>query len=107
MRFALAALIPVLIMACIGARDISKASPRQPTQASVFVIVMENQTFESAMSGSFTNSLAQRYAIATNYRAIGYPSVPNHLALTSGSTWGITSCRGTWCKSSRVVRSLD
>jgi len=33
--------------------------------------------------------LAEKNGVATNYRAISHPSVPNYLALTSGSTWGV------------------
>ena len=56
----------------------------------VFVIVMENKSARQALSGAYTASLADRHGAATNYRAITHPSVPNYLALTSGSTWGIT-----------------
>ncbi len=56
----------------------------------VFVIVMENKSPAQALTGPFTASLAARYGVAGNYRAITHPSVPNYLALTSGSTWGVT-----------------
>lgn len=56
----------------------------------VFVIVMENKSAEEALTGPFTASLAARYGVADNYHAVAHPSVPNYLALTSGSTWGIT-----------------
>src|SRR2546428_11983646 len=55
----------------------------------VFLIVMENHSPSQAMSGEFTASLAARYRVAANYRAITHPSVPNYLALTSGKTWGV------------------
>jgi len=55
----------------------------------VFVIVMENQSPSAALTGSFTSSLARQYGVAQNYHAIAHPSVPNYLALTSGSTWGV------------------
>ena len=50
---------------------------------------MENHSFDQAMSGQYTASLAARYGVATNYHAIMHPSVPNYLAITSGSTWGV------------------
>ena len=56
----------------------------------VFVIVMENKSPEESLGGSFTASLAAKYREAANYRAVAHPSVPNYLALTSGSTWGVT-----------------
>jgi phospholipase C len=56
----------------------------------VFLIVMENRSYEEALGQPYTASLAGNYAVATNYHAIGHPSLPNYLALSSGSTWGIT-----------------
>jgi len=56
----------------------------------VFLIVMENKSPEEALTGKFTASLAARSWVANNYHAITHPSVPNYLALTSGSTWGVT-----------------
>ncbi|MFI5282085.1 MAG: alkaline phosphatase family protein [Candidatus Dormibacterales bacterium] len=63
-----------------------------PAQAPrhVFVIVMENRSPTEALAGSFTASLAATYAMAADYHAVAHPSVPNYLALTSGSTWGVT-----------------
>ena len=55
----------------------------------VFLIVMENKTAAEALTGPFTASLAERYGVARNYRAITHPSVPNYLALSSGQTWGV------------------
>ena len=56
----------------------------------VFVIVMENRSFSQAMAQPYTAELAAKYALATNYHAVAHPSLPNYLALTSGSTWGVT-----------------
>jgi phospholipase C len=55
----------------------------------VFVIVMENRSYSQAIQGGYTAQLASKYAIATNYHGVSHPSLPNYLALTSGSTWGI------------------
>jgi hypothetical protein len=55
----------------------------------VFLIVMENHSASEALAGPFTASLAAKYGVANNYHAITHPSVPNYLALTSGSTWGL------------------
>ena len=56
----------------------------------VFVIVMENRSDAQAMQMPYLSALAARYAVATNYSAVSHPSLPNYLALTSGSTFGIT-----------------
>jgi hypothetical protein len=56
----------------------------------VFVIVMENASLTTALRSPSIERLAATYALATNYHAVSSPSLPNYLALTSGSTWGIT-----------------
>ncbi len=61
-----------------------------PSPSHVFVIVMENRSYEQALAGTYTANLARQFGVATNYHAVSHPSLPNYLALTSGSTWGIT-----------------
>jgi phospholipase C len=55
----------------------------------VFVIVMENASLGRALAAPAIATLAASYSVATNYHAVGRPSLPNYLALTSGTTWGI------------------
>jgi phosphatidylinositol-3-phosphatase len=77
---------------------IPAASPSQARQhvfvivmrQHVFVIVMENTSLAKAMRAPSIASLASKYTLVTNYRAVASPSLPNYLAITSGSTWGIT-----------------
>jgi hypothetical protein len=57
----------------------------------VFVIVMENHSYDEALQGAYTSELEKQAGVATNYHAITHPSVPNYLALTSGQTWGINT----------------
>ncbi|HEY5188000.1 MAG TPA: alkaline phosphatase family protein [Solirubrobacteraceae bacterium] len=60
----------------------------------VAVIVMENEEFSDIIGSPatpFINRLASRYALARSMFAISHPSLPNYLALTGGSTFGITS----------------
>ena len=78
------ALVAVVLGACGGSPTPSKA-PRN-----VFLIAMENHTPDQALSGEFMASLAAKNGVAQNYHAITHPSVPNYLAMTSGSTWGVT-----------------
>ena len=61
-----------------------------PATPHVFVIVMENANFTTALASPPIARLAAKYVLATNYHAVSSPSLPNYLALTSGSTWGIT-----------------
>jgi acid phosphatase len=83
----------------LGACPTTHAAGGVPAFAHVFVIVFENkeeqQVIGQADAPTF-NTLARRYARLTNYIAVTHPSLPNYLALVSGSTHGIhsdcTSC---------------
>jgi hypothetical protein len=59
----------------------------------VFVIMMENKEYDDVIGSSqapYINKLARTYASASSYYAIRHPSLPNYLALVSGSTQGVT-----------------
>lgn len=60
-----------------------------PSPKHIFVIVLENTSYSRALAQPYINSLATQYAVATDYHDLGNPSLPNYLAMTSGSTWGI------------------
>ena len=66
---------------------------RIPRLAHVVLVVFENHERNaivgSAAAPTFTR-LASRYAQATAYDAVAHPSLPNYLALVSGSTHGVT-----------------
>ena len=68
----------------------------------VAVIMMENEEYSDIIGSPATpylNGLARRYALAAHHFAITHPSLPNYLALTGGSTFGIdsdcTDCRAS------------
>lgn len=71
-----------------------RAAPRVPRFTHVLVVVFENRE-RSDVAGSADaptfGALARRYATLTRYFAVAHPSLPNYLALVSGSTQGITS----------------
>jgi hypothetical protein len=61
--------------------------------AHVVWVLMENEDYARVIgsaSAPYINSLARTYGLATNYAAVSHPSLPNYIALTSGSTRGIT-----------------
>src|SRR5579864_3161354 len=60
-----------------------------PIPRHVFVIVLENTSYNVALAQPYTASLADQYAVATNYQDVGTPSLPNYLAMTAGTTFGI------------------
>ncbi len=62
----------------------------------IFLIVDENRSYGQIVgspAAPYINSLISRYALATNYFALFHPSLPNYIALTSGSNHGITDDR--------------
>ncbi len=68
----------------------------------VIIIVEENEGFASVIGNTsqapYQNQLASQFALAANYFAVGHPSLPNYIAMTSGSTLGFTSdCEPTAC----------
>lgn len=65
-----------------------------PHLRNVAVLFLENHGYSQIIGSPqapYLNNLANRSALATNYYAIGHPSLPNYLALTTGSTQGVTS----------------
>lgn len=65
------------------------ASPSPKPAKHVFVIVLENTSYQLALGQPYIASMAKQYAVATSYSSVANPSLPNYLAMTSGSTWGI------------------
>src|SRR5579863_8508543 len=61
------------------------------TYTHVVWILLENQGYSvvGSPSAPYFNGLINRCALATNDFAISHPSLPNYIALTSGSTQGI------------------
>jgi phospholipase C len=76
----------------------SQASPKATTQMKkldhVFVILEENKSVGDIIGNKtapFINGLIKKYSLAENYYGVAHPSLPNYLALTSGSTHGVTT----------------
>jgi phosphatidylinositol-3-phosphatase len=107
----------VLLAAC-GASAM-KAAPALPppnalprsASSHVVVVVMENEEAGGVLGSAdapYLNALARRYAVATSSYAIRHPSLPNYLALTSGSTHGITSdCTDCHVGGRNIVDQLE
>ena len=71
----------------------------RPVIRHVIIIVMENHSSSQVVGKApFMTALARRCGLASNYHAITHPSLPNYLAMTSGSTHGIRSdCQPFQC----------
>ena len=94
------------------------ASGPPATFAHVIVIVLENHSYDQLIGprGSavatqqtpYLNELATRCGLATNYHSITHPSLPNYLAITGGSTFGIvTDCTGCQTSGQSIFSELD
>ncbi len=86
-----AALLAAVLVLCAGAQ----AAPSPvPAFRHVVVIVFENKG-RSAVLGNRDapafNAFARKGAVLSGYRGLVHPSLPNYLALVSGSTHGITT----------------
>jgi phosphatidylinositol-3-phosphatase len=60
----------------------------------VFLIMMENQTSTDILgnpNAPFINEYAKVANQATNYFAVGHPSLPNYLEITGGSNFGVAN----------------
>jgi hypothetical protein len=72
---------------------------------------MENKEAADVLgsaSSPYVRGLARRYGLATSSFAIRHPSLPNYLALTSGSTQGITDdCTDCHVAAPNLVDALE
>jgi hypothetical protein len=77
----------------------------------IVTIVMENHEFGEVVGSPdapYLNRLARRYGLATASYGMRHPSLPNYLALTSGSTHGITSdCTDCHVAGANIVDQLS
>jgi hypothetical protein len=77
----------------------------------VFTILMENHSYNEIVGNSqapYINSLVSQYGIASNYFAVGHPSLPNYLELTGGSNFGITTdCNPSQCTVNQANIAAD
>jgi hypothetical protein len=70
----------------------SRSATAPPSGVSkVLVFVVENHSFDQMKAQMpYTYGLAKQFAYATNMTAARHPSLPNYIAMASGSTQGIT-----------------
>ena len=72
-------------------------APKRSPVAHVVWIVMENKGYEQVIGSPdapYINQMAGSSGLATGMTAVSHPSLPNYIAMTSGSTQGITDDAG-------------
>jgi phosphatidylinositol-3-phosphatase len=115
----------LLLVACCGGPLLAacgSAAPGQPlavsapalrpsTASHVVEIVMENAEADEVLGqreAPYIAALGRRYGVASSSFAITHPSLPNYLALTSGSTHGIESdCTDCTVTGANLVDQLE
>ena len=98
----------VLGTAC-GGRSVPQGTGKIPVVGHVFVLVEENHSFEEVIGNSampYTNTLAQKYALATQYFANRHNSLPNYFMLTVGDLITTNDLYTGTVSSDNVVRAL-
>jgi hypothetical protein len=69
--------------------------PSQFTASHVIIILLENKNGSELLGNKdapyINKVLIPNYSIAERYYAVGHPSLPNYIAITSGTTFSITN----------------
>jgi hypothetical protein len=74
----------------------------------VFLLILENREYNPASAPAYLAQVATRGALASRYYAITHPSLPNYLALLSGSTHGIQNdCTDCTVQGRTLVDQLE
>jgi phosphatidylinositol-3-phosphatase len=97
-RLSVALLAALAVFATVAP---TAGAARVPRLKHVWVFVLENHSYNEIIGNPqvpFLNRLARRHGLATSYYAVAHPSLPNYLAMISGSTHGCTSngCNGNY-----------
>ena len=89
-----AGLLAALAAPALQAPAPAASAATVPAFDHVFTIMMENHSYNEIIGSSqapYINGLANQYGLATNYFGVSHPSLPNYLAATGGSTFGVTT----------------
>jgi hypothetical protein len=70
--------------------------------------MMENTAYSTALSNPAFLRLTTTFASGSSYYGVAHPSLPNYLAVTSGSTQGVTSdCLTCYVSSTNLADQLE
>ncbi|HXB14813.1 MAG TPA: alkaline phosphatase family protein [Solirubrobacteraceae bacterium] len=87
------------------------ASLPSSARSHIVLVVLENREYPEVIGSGlapYINSLASSYGLATASYAVTHPSLPNYLALTSGSTHGIEAdCTSCSVSAPNIVDQLE
>jgi hypothetical protein len=105
-------LLALVLLLLVCAVPASGAAPKAaPSFDHVVVFVFENKERSNVLgsrSAPTFNRFAKQYANLTAYYAVTHPSLPNYIALVSGSTSGITTnCTDCMVDNPSLADSLE
>jgi phosphatidylinositol-3-phosphatase len=94
-----------------GLGETEGSAPPVPRFRHVVLVVFENEEYGAVIGSRQAptfNALARRYSLLTQSYAVSHPSLPNYLALVSGSTFGIRSdCTTCFVGGRSLADTLD
>ena len=100
--------LPVATLAPV---TVTSAAVKIPNFDHIVLIVLENEYLQSVIGSAqmpHFNALAQKYVLLSNYSAVAHPSLPNYLALVSGSTQNVTSdCTGCFFNQPNLADEIE
>jgi hypothetical protein len=89
----------------------ASGSGKIPAFSHVIFILFENKEYGSIIGNSALpnfNGLAKQYTLLTQSYAVRHPSLPNYIALTSGSTQGITTdCTSCYLNVTNIADKIE
>jgi phosphatidylinositol-3-phosphatase len=92
-RLVVAAVLLVLAGCTAGqpSAPVTFATVAPATVTKLLVFVVENHSLDQMRAAMpYTAALGKEFAVATHYQAVAHPSLPNYLAMTGGSTFGVS-----------------
>src|SRR5437763_230940 len=109
----LSACVPVqaVPMQAAVSTSLSPRTDKIPNFDHIILMVFENRDYKDVIGSTqmpHLNALAKQNVLLSNYFAITHPSLPNYLALVSGSTQEVTSdCTQCFSKQPNLADRLE
>ena len=91
MKKRLVAIAAILLLTIALAHGAEPGSHSVPRFDKVMIVILENANYMDALAQPFLGNLAKSGALLSEFHAEGRPSLPNYIALTAGTTAGVTS----------------
>jgi hypothetical protein len=91
MKKGFVAIAVILLLSIALARGAEPGSRSVPRFDKVMIVILENANYVDALAQPFLGNLAKRGALLSEFHAETHPSLPNYVALTAGTTAGVTS----------------